>query len=558
MKMKAAEAVVKILEKEGISHIFGIPGAGINGVYRFIGGSSLKHFCHRHEEACVHAAGGFFRASHKMAAAICTSGPGATNFITGLYTCQVDSIPVIAITGQAARSQLGKDAFQCVDIAQISKPVTKKSYCITDPNALPECFREGFRIAREGKPGPVLFDLPLDVQNSDIDFDINLYEPYPVPVCQPDAQAIAQAVEMIKASKRPVMLMGGGVILAQANEQCVRLAETLHIPVITTYMAKGGIPLDHPLNAGHCGIQVGQPFGNHVMLEADLVIAIGNRFTDRHTGDLSVYRGKRKFIHINIEPSEINKIFPADLGIVSDAELAIEAMQKAFNGVQTHFEWDLSERFDELRSSLARKTDYTSQPIKPHRVFQELNRYFGDNAIFTTGCGITQIWSGQLQNIGLPMHYLPSGGAGCLGYDIPAAFGAYLATGKQTVAVMGDFGFTFHVQELAVCAKNNVPVIVVIVNNAYLGLIRQNQKYAYHYECDVEMPENQSMIDYVMVAHGFGCYAERVFNPDDIGDALKRAQASGKTAVIDVICDPSIDCSMGNSLDSIREFTYEN
>ena len=209
-------------------------------------------------------------------------------------------------------------------------------------------------------------------------------------------------------------------------------------------------------------------------------------------------------------------------------------------------------RLPKLRRELARKTDYDCKPINPHRVFAELNSYFGDNAIFTTGCGITQIWSGQLQDIDSPRHYLPSGGAGCLGYDIPAAFGAYAATGKQTVAVMGDFGFTFHVQELAVCAKNNIPVIVVVVNNAYLGLIRQNQKYAYGYEYAVEMAENQEIIDYVTVAKGFACYSERVFEPGEIGAALKRAQESGKPAVIDIVCDPVVDCSMGTAAEQCK------
>ncbi len=554
--MKVSEIIVKILEKEGITDAFGIPGAGINGLYKHLASSGIKHYTHRHEECCVHAAGGFYRASGKLAVALCTSGPGATNFVTGIYTCHIDSIPLIAITGQAVRAQLGKDAFQCVDIAKITESVAKKTYCIMDPEKVPEIFNEAFRIAKEGKPGPVVIDLPLDIQNADIEYDIDSYKPAIFDNPAPKAEDIAKAVEMVKAAQRPILLMGGGVILANAAEEFVKLAEILNTPVITTYMAKGGIPQEHPLNAGHCGIQVGQPIGNKVFLESDLVIGIGCRFTDRHTGNIDVYRGDRKFIHINVEPSEIGKIFPADLGIVADAKKAIDALVMEAEERGFSSKWEITRNLCTLRNELARKTDYDSKPINPHRAFAELNKYFKDDAIFTTGCGITQIWSGQLQEIDSPRHYLPSGGAGCLGYDIPAAFGAGIATGKQTVAVIGDFGFTFHAQELAVCAKFNVPVIVFIINNAYLGLIRQNQKYAYSYEYAVEMSENQDWVDYVRIAEGFGCYAERVFDAADIAGALKRAQESGKPAVIDVICDPSIDCSMGNDLGNVREFVY--
>jgi tartronate-semialdehyde synthase len=554
--MKAAEAIVKIWEKEGIDTVYGIPGAGINGVYQYLKSSGLRHFCHRHEEACVHAAGGHFRASGKPAVALCTSGPGATNFVTGVYSCNIDSIPVIAVTGQAVTAQLGKDAFQCVDIAKICAPVAKKTWCVTDPKKVPEVFAEAFRTAREGKPGPVLVDLPLDVQNADIDFDISRYVPLPFSNPAPKAEDVARAVAMIGEAKNPLLLMGGGVLLAGAEKECVALAETLNMPVITTYMAKGGIPAEHPLNAGHCGIQVGQPIGNRVFLDSDLVLGIGCRFTDRHTGALGVYRGGRKFIHVNVEPGEIGKIFPPDLGIVADAKKAAEALlsEARKNGKKSsHAD---AAKLPQLRKELARKVDYAAKPINPHRVFAELNKFFDGETLFTTGCGITQIWSGQLQDIDKPRRYLPSGGAGCLGYDIPAAFGASVATGRRSVAVMGDFGFTFHVQELAVCAANKVPVIVVIVNNAYLGLIRQNQKYAYGFECDVAMPENQGLIDYVKVAEGFACYGERVFEPDDIPAALGRAVKSGKPAVIDIVCDPNVDCSMGGSLDSVKEFVY--
>ena len=415
-------------------------------------------------------------------------------------------------------------------------------------------FSDAIRIAKEGKPGAVLIHLPLDIQNTEIEFDPASYKPQTFTTPEAKAADIAKAIEMINAAKNPVLLMGGGGVLAEATRECVELAETLNMPIINTYMAKGGIPTNHPLYGGMPGIQCGGPIGNKVFLDSDLVL--GCRFTDRHTVALDVYRGDRKFIHINIEPKEIGKIIPADLGIVSDAKKAIVALlaEAKKNGKKSSHV-DVA-NLPALRKELARKVDYDAKPINPHRVFAEVNKFFGDDAVFTTGCGITQIWSGQLQDINIPRNYLPSGGAGTLGYDIPAAFGATVATGKRAVAMMGDFGFTFHVQELAVCAKNKVPVIVVIVNNAYLGLIRQNQKYALGFECDVEMPENHSMMDYVKVAEGFGGYGERVFEAKDIAGALDRAVKSGKPAIVDIICDPIVDCSMGTALNNVKEFVY--
>lgn len=550
--MNVSEAIVRVLEIEGITAAFGIPGAGINGLYKYMQGSKIQHFTVRHEEAAVHAAGAFYRASGHMAAAMCTAGPGATNFITGLYTAHIDSIPLVAITGQAVTAQLGKDAFQCVDIAAIAAPVTKRTWCVTDKNAVVDTLRTALHTARSGKPGPVLIDLPLDIQLADIDFDPAAYKPLPVEKPVPGKEEIARALQMLRDAKAPLILMGGGVVEAGATDLCVELAQRLSIPVVTTYMAKGGIAEDHPLNAGHVGIQVGQPIGNRVFLESDVVLGIGCRFTDRHTGALPVYTGDRKFIHINIEPSEINKIFPATLGIVADAKIALEML---LDGAENAAVTDRTTALPQLRRALARKTDQDETPIHPHRVFGEMNKAFGPDTLFTTGCGITQIWSGQLQETFHPRHYLPSGGAGTLGYDIPAAFGAMVACpGKRAVAVMGDFGFTFHVQELATCAKYNVPVIVVIVNNAYLGLIRQNQKYAYGYEYAVEMKEDVTMVDFVKVAEGLGCAGERVFAPGDIGPAMQRAQASEKPYVIDIIVAEQADCSMGGAIDAVREF----
>jgi len=553
--MKVAEIIVKILEKEGITDAFGIPGAGINPVYKELGLSKIKHYCVRHEEAAVHAADGYYRACGKMAVALCTSGPGATNFVTGVYTANIDSIPLLAITGQAVTAQLGKDAFQCVDIAKICEPIAKATFCVTDPKTIVDVMQKAFMLAKSGKPGVVVVDLPLDVQMADIEYDINNYKPLAYDNPHPDMKDIQKAIAMINEAKAPTLIMGGGVVLAGATDLCVLFAEMMQMPVITTYMAKGGIPIDHPLNAGHAGIQVGQPIGNKVFVDSDLIIGIGCRFTDRHTGNIAVYKGNRKFIHINVEPKEIGKIFQPDLGIVSDANYALQALIKTAKTESTRKSDPRIAALPALRAELKRKTCYDCVPIKPHRVYEELNNFFKDDAMFTTGCGLNQIWSGQLQDVNKPRLYMPSGGAGTLGYDIPAAFGAKIANpGKHAVAVMGDFGFTFHVQELAVAATYNIPLIVVIVNNACLSLIRQNQKYAYNFEHAVEMKVNQGVMDYVKVAEGFAGAGERVEKPEDIRGALERAVKSKKPYVIDIVCEQSTDCSMGPAVDSVKEF----
>jgi tartronate-semialdehyde synthase len=554
--MIVSEAIVQILEKEGITAAFGIPGAGINGLYKYLEKAKIKHCLMRHEEAAVHAADGYYRATGKMAAALCTSGPGATNFVTGMYTAWQDSIPLVAITGQAVTAQLGKGAFQCVDIAEICKTVSKRTYCVTNPNNVPPVFHEAFEAALSGKPGPVLIDLPLDVQNAQIEFDIDLYEPSKLNAPRPPRAAIEKAVKLLDEAKNPVIIMGGGVILAGAEKKLVEFAEYMHIPVITTYMAKGGISCDHPLNAGQAGIQVGAvSSGNDTLLAADVVLGVGCRFTDRHTGAIAVYQGERKFIHIDIDPAEIGKIVKTELGIVADAADALPMLLAAAKaGGSERKRGGPAVSFTEQRKKFIRSPDPQKEIMDPREVFEAINLAFDDETQYTTGCGITQIWSGQYQRINKPRKYYPSGGAGTLGYDIPAAIGASTGTGKQTVCLMGDFGFTFLVEELGVAAAYKLPVVVLIINNAYLGLIRQNQKYAYGYEYQVAMKENKELMDYVKVAEGFACKAERVFNYKDLDAALKRAITANGPYVIDIIVNDNTDCDMGNDIAHIRHF----
>jgi len=563
MKMKAAQAMVEILVKEGITNAFGIPGAAINPVYQFLETAPVQHFTMRHEEACVHAADGYQRAKGEPALAICSAGPGATNFITGLYTAFIDSMPVFCVVGQANTSQLDREPFQCVDMVDAAKTVCKRVFRPMKPEEVPGMLNEAFYLMREGRPGPVLIDFPLDVQNGQLEFDIDSYTPREVPAVAPDAAKIKEAVKLLGESKAPVIIMGGGCVISGCTGQVVALAEALDIPVITTYQAKGGIPEGHRLNAGHCGIQVGQPVGNQVMLESDLVLAIGNRFSDRHTGDLKTYTQGRRFIHINIESTQIGKVFQPDLGIVSDARLAVEALlaEVKAQGLAP-FDGARASQLPALREKLARRTDYDDSPMMPHRVFQEVNEAFGDETYFTVGCGITQIWSGQLQAINKPRKYLPSGGAGTLGYEVPAAFGVKVAEPEHhSVTIVGDFGLTFMGEEIAVASAFHKPIIIVVVNNAYLGLIRQNQK-GYGFEYAVEMPYNQDgTIDYVKLGEAYGCVAERVFSPEELKAALVRAkastEASGRCYLIDAICIKTQMCDMGGSIANIKSWAPE-
>ncbi|HEX4757623.1 MAG TPA: thiamine pyrophosphate-dependent enzyme [Terracidiphilus sp.] len=560
--MKVAEVVVRILEDEGIQVAFGIPGAAINPVYGFLLNSKIKHYIARHEEGAVHAADGYYRVSGKLAVAICTSGPAATNFVTGLYTAQADSVPLIAITGNANVSSFGKGAFQCVDIATIAKTVAKATWCITNPADVPKIMREAFRTACSGRPGPVLIDLPLDVQMAEIEYDPAQDSPLPWTRPAPEPKAINQAMDLIMAAKAPLMILGGGVILSDATAEFRELAEYLQIPVIMTYMGKGGLPYEHPLNAGHAGIQVGQPIGNKTFLESDLVIGVGCRFTDRHTGKLDVYKGERKFIHIDIEPHQINLVLKADVGIVSDAKSALVALLE--EAKKRGYRPEASERVKKLpetRAQLHRPMELDEVPIRPHRVFQELNKFFPPNTIFTAGCGITQIWSGQLQDIELPRRYIPSGGAGTLGYELPAAIGAKVACPNDPcVVVVGDAGLLFMVEELAMAGQHDLPIIVVVVNNGFLGLIRQNQKYAYGYEHGVSLwyakdgDKDQIYPDNVKIAEAFGGKGERVFEPGNLAAAFERAIKSNVPYLIDVIVAREADCSMGGAINAVREF----
>jgi tartronate-semialdehyde synthase len=564
--MDVMDAVVGVMEDEGVEVAFGVPGAAILPLYKALSGSEqIRHYSVRHEEGGTHAADGYARVTGKVGINIGTSGPAGTNMITGLYTCQADSIPMICITGQAPTNMLHKEAFQAVDIVEIAKPVTKWAVQVKEPAQLVWTFREAFRIAREGRPGPILIDLPLDVQNSgaEVDFDPRRGGPLDFEKPAPRPGAIRQAIEMILDAERPVLMPGGGTIITDASEELVELAEYLQVPVSPTYMGKGAIPEDHPLYMGIVGLQTQQRYANALFLESDLVVGIGNRWGDRHTGDLDVYRGNRKFVHVDIEPSQIGRVFPPDLGMVSDAKLALVAMLETARDMTSQREPDeWVERVDELRSTLLRKTDFDDVPIKPQRIFREMNEFFDEDTIFVTAIGLYQIWSGQFQKTYKPRHYLCCGQAGPLGWEVPACIGAKLGRPDNlVVGVVGDYSFQFLMEELAVACQYKVPYVLVMVNNAYMSLIRQGElKYDMNFAVDVgyEGPDSEYGIDNVGVMEAMGALGRRVTRPEDIKGALEWAiQSSNERrvpALVEIMCEREANAAMGLSIDKINEY----
>jgi len=558
-KIPCMEAVAQVLESEGVDTVFGIPGAAILPLYAALRKSGIRHLTVRHEEGGTHAADGWARATGKVGVSIGTSGPAGTNMITGLYTALADSIPIICITGQAERSKLHQESFQAVDIVEIAKPVTKWAVQLKEPAQAPWVFREAFRIARSGRPGPVLIDLPIDVQRGLCFYDPAVDAALPFAQPEPRFEPVRAAIEMLLDAERPLILAGGGVIGAEAWEELRDLAEYLQVPVQVTLMGKGAFPEDHPLFAGMAGLQTQTRWGNAAFLESDLVLAVGARFGDRHTGDLETYRRGRKFIHVDIEPTQIGKVFEPDLGIVGHAKptlAALDAYARHSTSQRNPGTW--TERVSELRSTLLRRDDFDDVPIKPPRVYREINEVFGPDTTFVTAIGLYQIWSGQFQQTFRPRHYLVCGQAGPLGWEIPAAIGVKCAyPDKPVVAVVGDYSFQFLMEEIAVAAQYQIPFVIVMVNNEYLGLIRQAE-LGYDMNYAVDLHYGEGGIDHVKLMEAFGCPARRVEQPGEIADALRwatlEAEAAQLPVLVEIMVEREANAAMGPSLNNIKEF----
>ena len=571
-RMRAAEAAVAILEREGTTHAFGVPGAAINPIYAALRGHGrIQHILARHVEGAAHMAEGYTRTkAGNIGVCIGTSGPAGTDMITGLYSATGDSIPILCITGQAPVDRLHKEDFQAVDIASIAAPVTKMAMTVLEPGQVPGVFQQAFHLMRSGRPGPVLIDLPFDVQMAEIAFDPDTYEPLPVYKPAATRAQVEKALDMLAAAERPLIVAGGGVINADAAPQLVEFAETVGVPVIPTLMGWGAISDDHPLMAGMVGLQTSHRYGNATFLESDFVLGIGNRWANRHTGGLDTYRRGRTFVHVDVEPTQIGRVFPPDYGIVSDASAALDLFvdvareRKAGGRLPDWSEW--VSQCDRRKRSLQRRTHFDNVPVKPQRVYEEMNRAFSRNARYVSTIGLSQIAGAQFLHIYEPRHWINCGQAGPLGWTIPAALGVVAADpDTPVVALSGDYDFQFMIEELAVGAQFNLPYVHIVVNNSYLGLIRQSQRgfdmdYAVQLSFDnVNAPELGGYgVDHSKVAEGLGCKALRVYQPAEMVEAFETAQklmAEHRLPVIvEIMLERVTNISMGTELDNITEF----
>lgn len=571
-KMRAIEAAVEVLKKEGVDIAFGVPGAAINPLYaamKKLGG--IEHILARHVEGASHMADGYTRAkSGNIGVCIGTSGPAGTDMITGLYAAIADSVPILCITGQAPRARLYKEDFQAVDIESIAKPVTKWAVTVREPALVPRVFQQAFHVMRSGRPGPVHIDLPFDVQMAEIEFDIDTYEALPAYKPQASRAQIEKSLELLFASERPLLVAGGGIINADASDDLVAFAELTGIPVIPTLMGWGAIPDDHPLMAGMAGLQTSQMYGNATVLASDFVYGIGNRWANRHTGSVEKYTEGRKFVHIDIEPTQIGRVFGPDYGIVSDAGAALKLMVEVARELRQagklpdYGEW--AEACRERKRTMLRKTHYDNVPIKPQRVYEEMLKSFGRDTVYVSTIGLSQIAAAQFLHIYGPRQWINAGQAGPLGWTLPAALGVVAADRSKTVvALSGDYDFQFMIEELAVGAQFKLPYVHVLVNNSYLGLIRQSQRgFEMDYQVqlafdNINNPDlNGYGVDHVAVAEGLGCRAIRVTEPGKIKAGLEEARALAQKfqvpVVLEVILERVTNISMGTELDNVVEF----
>ena len=572
-RMRAVDAAVRVLEREGVTCAFGVPGAAINPFYAAMRArGSIRHILARHVEGASHMADGYSRASHgNIGLCIGTSGPAGTDMITGLYAAAADSIPMLCITGQAPRARLYKEDFQAIDIEAIAKPVAKWAVTVREPGLVPMVFAQAFHVMRSGRPGPVLIDLPIDVQLAEIEFDDDTYEPLPVYRPKATRAQIDKALAMLNSAARPLIVAGGGIINADASDLLVAFSEITGVPVIPTLMGWGAIPDDHPLMAGMCGLQTSHRYGNATLLESDFVLGIGNRWANRHTGSLEVYTKGRKFVHVDIEPTQIGRVFAPDFGIVSDAAAALRLFVEAAR------EWKskgrLADRSDWAASCLARKntmlrkSHFDNVPLKPQRVYEEMNKAFGKDTCYVSTIGLSQIAGAQFLKVYHPRNWINCGQAGPLGWTMPAALGVRAADPtREIVALSGDYDFQFLVEELAVGAQHKLPYIHIVVNNSYLGLIRQAQR---GFSMDYEVQSRRSTtstrrkpattgVDHVQVAEGLGCKAIRVRTPSEFKGAFaeaRRLMAEHQVpVVIEFILERVTNVSMGTEIDAITEF----
>lgn len=542
--MTGAQAIIASLEAEGVDTVFGYPGGQAIKIYDALYDSKkLHHVLARHEQGATHMADGYARATGKVGVVLVTSGPGATNTVTGIATAYMDSIPMVVITGQVTRGVIGTDSFQESDIVGITMPIVKHSFLLQSTDDLTETFREAFYIASTGRPGPVLIDIPSDLQGAEMVFhypdSVNI--PSYRPTYKGNAKQIKQATALIETSKRPLLYAGGGIVSSHACQELKALAEAMQIPVVTTLLGKGCFPSSHPLSLGPVGMH-GSKYANMAMTECDLIIAAGARFSDRVTGKLDEFAPNAKVIHIDIDPAEIGKIREANVPIVGDAQGilgGIVAQLEKSGAEPVDAEW--VETMNEWRERWPyyddQFNDYPNQ-IVPEVALDELSKQLDpDNSIVTTEVGQHQMWAHQHIGREHARSFLSSGGLGTMGFGFPAAIGAkFGCPDKQVVCVAGDGSFQMNSQEMATAAINNAAVKVFLLDNRALGMVHQWQKLFYHerYSSTILDP----VPDFVKLADAYGWEGERIEKPEEVAPAIARMLASDKPYLLDVAISP--------------------
>jgi acetolactate synthase-1/2/3 large subunit len=533
-KISGAKAVIESLAQEGVDVIFGYPGGQVLPLYDELYDADIRHILVRHEQAAAHAADGYARATGKVGVCLATSGPGATNLVTGIATAYMDSVPIVALTGQVPRSLIGNDAFQEANITGITLPVTKHNYLVQDAKDIPAIFKEAFYIARTGRPGPVLIDIPKDTQVEPIEFEypqevkLRGYKPTYVG----NEQQIKKAASLILHAEKPVLYVGGGIIFSDACEELLGLAEGIMAPVTTTLMGMGAFPSNHPLSLGMLGMH-GTRYANYAIQESDLIVAIGVRFDDRVTGKISAFAPNAKIIHIDIDPAEIGKNVRVDVPIVGDAKNVLKNLLKYVKQEQSRTEaWNKKIAAWKKEYPLTYKKDNF---LRPQFVVEQISEICPD-AIIVTEVGQNQMWAAQFFNYKNPRTFISSGGLGTMGYGFPAAMGVKVGKPESTVIdVAGDGSFQMNSQELATVVQNDIPVIVAILNNGFLGMVRQWQELFFNRRYSQTCLTDS--VDFVKLAEAYGALGLRATKKDDVKDIIKEAVKSGRPAILDFVVE---------------------
>ena len=531
MQLTGAQIMVRCLEQQSVDKVFGYPGGAILPFYDALADSKeIEHILTVHEQGAAHAADGYARASGKAGVCIATSGPGATNLVTGLATAFLDSIPVVAITGQVARPLIGHDAFQEVDITGISMPVTKHNFLVKKPEHLAQTIKLAFEIARSGRPGPVLVDVPRDIQVMNIEYTPCDKKCIKKDLRQPSDEEIKNAADAIRNARRPMMLVGGGAVAAQAQDAIVHLAEKLNIPVASTLMGLGAFPASHRLFLGMSGLH-GLERANNAVHSSDVLLAVGSRFNDRVTGDAKAYTEKKTVIHIDVDPAEIDKNVFAGIGLAGDMHYSLEKLCDEIDGKTPQLWWntinDWPDRIESVRGTTA-----------PFFVKALSEAAEGKDIIFATDVGQHQMWMAQHISIEKPRNWITSGGLGCMGFGLPAAMGAQFSRpDSRVICVSGDGGFKMTGNELYTIARYKLPVISIVFNNTGLGMIRQLQQVIF--ENKLTACEQPPVIDFVAYAAAFGIKGRRVDNPDDFSAAINEALSENRPMFIEAVIKPT-------------------